>query len=182
MQDETLVALGEDYPELRESVRKICARYPGTYWSGLEEKEAYPTAFINELTEAGFLGALIPEEYGGSGLPLRAAAVILEEINASGCVASSWRSRARSACSVSACELTETYSPAAIDSAPAKRPATPAISTSWRAAFAAATPTTRLAVETMPSLAPSTAARSHPIRSLRCHSRCAMGQLCLDYP
>ena len=88
MPDETLVALGEDYPELRDSVRKICAQYPGTYWSGLEEKEAYPTEFINELTQAGFLGALIPEEYGGSGLPLRAAAVILEEINASGCVAS----------------------------------------------------------------------------------------------
>ena len=51
-------------------------------------KEAYPTEFVNELTQAGFLGALIPEEYGGSGLPLRAAAVILEEINASGCVAS----------------------------------------------------------------------------------------------
>ncbi|HVY15218.1 MAG TPA: acyl-CoA dehydrogenase family protein [Rhodopila sp.] len=88
MSEETVVALGEDYPELRESVRRICARYPGTYWSGLEEKEAYPTEFVGELTEAGFLGALIPEEYGGSGLPLRAAAVILEEINANGCVAS----------------------------------------------------------------------------------------------
>src|SRR5580658_4752819 len=88
MPDETVVAIGEDYPELRESVRRICARYPGTYWSGLEDKEAYPTEFITELTEAGFLGALIPEEYGGSGLPVRAAAVILEEINASGCTAS----------------------------------------------------------------------------------------------
>jgi len=88
MSEETYVALGEDYPELRESVRRICARYPGTYWAELEEKEAYPTQFVDELTTAGFLGALIPEEYGGSGLPLRAAAVILEEINASGCVAS----------------------------------------------------------------------------------------------
>src|ERR1700710_1055269 len=88
MSDETFVALGEDYPELRDSVRRICASYPGTYWSALEEKEAYPTEFVDELTRAGFLGALIPEEYGGSGLPLRAAAVILEEINASGCVAS----------------------------------------------------------------------------------------------
>jgi len=86
--DETLVAIGEDYPELRLSVRRICARYPGSYWSELEDQQAYPTAFVNELTEAGFLGALIPEEYGGSGLPVRAAAVILEEINASGCVAS----------------------------------------------------------------------------------------------
>jgi acyl-CoA dehydrogenase len=88
MSDATVVTLGEDYPELRESVRRICSRYPGTYWNALEDKEAYPTEFVNELTEAGFLGALIPEEYGGSGLPVRAAAVILEEINASGCVAS----------------------------------------------------------------------------------------------
>jgi len=88
MSDETMVAIGEDYPELRESVRKICARYPGSYWNALEDKEAYPAEFIDELTAAGFLGALIPEEYGGSGLPVRAAAVILEEINASGCTAS----------------------------------------------------------------------------------------------
>ena len=88
MSDETMVALGEDFPELRDSVRRICAKYPGTYWAGLEDEQAYPTAFIEELTAAGFLGALVPEEYGGSGLPLRAAAVILEEINASGCVAS----------------------------------------------------------------------------------------------
>ena len=85
---EPMVALGQDYPELREAVRRICARYPGAYWRGLEDRAAYPTEFIAELTEAGFLAALIPEEYGGSGLPLRAAAVILEEINASGCVAS----------------------------------------------------------------------------------------------
>ncbi len=88
MSEETFVALGEDFPELRESVRRICVRYPGSYWSGLEEQEAYPTAFVDELTHAGFLAALIPEEYGGSGLPLRAAAIVLEEINASGCVAS----------------------------------------------------------------------------------------------
>ncbi|MGH7030774.1 MAG: acyl-CoA dehydrogenase family protein, partial [Stellaceae bacterium] len=84
----TMVALGEDYPELRESIRKICEGYPGEYWRRLEAEQAYPTAFIAELTEAGFLASLIPEEYGGSGLPLRAAAVILEEINASGCTAS----------------------------------------------------------------------------------------------
>ncbi len=84
----TMVALGEDYPELRESVRKICERYPGAYWRKLEAEQAYPTEFINELTQGGFLASLIPEEYGGSGLPLRAAAVILEQINASGCTAS----------------------------------------------------------------------------------------------
>jgi acyl-CoA dehydrogenase len=88
MTEETMMAIGEDYPELRQSVRKLCEKYPGSYWSALEDEQAYPTAFINELTEAGFLGALIPEEYGGSGMPLRAAAVILEEINACGCNAS----------------------------------------------------------------------------------------------
>lgn len=80
--------IGEDYPELREAVRRLCADFPGTYWRGLESTEAYPSAFIDALTQAGFLAALIPEQYGGSGLPLRAAAVILEEINAAGCVAS----------------------------------------------------------------------------------------------
>jgi acyl-CoA dehydrogenase len=80
-----MLALGEDYPELRESIRKICEGYPGSYWRQLEDEQAYPTAFVKELTEGGFLASLIPEEYGGSGLPLRAAAVILEEINASGC-------------------------------------------------------------------------------------------------
>src|SRR2546421_7092938 len=85
--DAVMLALGEDYPELRESVRKICEKYPGAYWRKLEDEQAYPTEFIAELTEGGFLASLIPEEYGGSGLPLRAAAVILEEINASGCTA-----------------------------------------------------------------------------------------------
>ncbi len=84
----TTLEIGEDYPELRHSVRRICERYPGAYWRKLEDAQAYPTEFVNELTAAGFLGALIPEEFGGSGLPVRAAAVILEEINASGCVAS----------------------------------------------------------------------------------------------
>src|SRR5829696_6254128 len=86
--DAVMLALGEDYPELRESVRKICEKYPGAYWRGLEDAQEYPTQFVEELTGAGFLASLIPEEYGGSGMPLRAAAVILEEINASGCTAS----------------------------------------------------------------------------------------------
>lgn len=84
----TFVELGHDYAELRDSVRAHCARYPGSYWRTLEETSRYPTEFIAEMTRAGFFAALIPEEYGGSGLPLRAAAVILEEINASGCTAS----------------------------------------------------------------------------------------------
>ena len=79
------IEVGTDYPEIRESVRRVCADFPGAYWRKLEEDEAYPTDFVRALTEAGYLGALIPEEYGGSGMPLRAAAVILEEIHASGC-------------------------------------------------------------------------------------------------
>jgi acyl-CoA dehydrogenase len=76
--------LGEDYPEIRESVRRICADFPGAYWRDLDEREAYPSEFVKAMTEAGFLSALIPEEYGGAGLPLRAAGVVLEEIHASG--------------------------------------------------------------------------------------------------
>ncbi|HEY2629286.1 MAG TPA: acyl-CoA dehydrogenase family protein, partial [Usitatibacter sp.] len=83
----TTMALGEDYPEIRESVRAICKEFPGEYWRRLEDEQGYPDAFVNALTKAGYLAALIPEEYGGSGLPLRAAAAILEEIHASGCTA-----------------------------------------------------------------------------------------------
>jgi alkylation response protein AidB-like acyl-CoA dehydrogenase len=81
------VPLGEDYPEIRESVRRICQDFPGEYWRDLDERRGYPDAFVKALTEAGYLSVLIPEEYGGSGLPLRAASVILEEIHAAGCSA-----------------------------------------------------------------------------------------------
>lgn len=77
--------LGDDFPEIRASVRKICGGFAGAYWRELEVKQAYPTEFVKALTDAGYLAALIPEEYGGAGLPLRAAAVILEEIHAAGC-------------------------------------------------------------------------------------------------
>ncbi|AEG92508.1 acyl-CoA dehydrogenase family protein [Ramlibacter tataouinensis] len=77
--------LGEDHADIREAVRRVCAGFPQEYWRGLEDGEKYPTGFIDALTEAGFLAALIPEQYGGSGLPLRAAAVIMEEICAAGC-------------------------------------------------------------------------------------------------
>ncbi len=77
--------LGEDFAEIREAVRRICAGFPGAYWREREAREEYPEAFVRALTEAGYLGALIPERYGGAGLPLRAAAVILEEIHAAGC-------------------------------------------------------------------------------------------------
>lgn len=79
------IPLGNDYPEIREGIRRICANFPGSYWQDLDERRAYPDAFVKALTEAGYLSVLIPEEYGGAGLPLRAASVILEEIHASGC-------------------------------------------------------------------------------------------------
>jgi alkylation response protein AidB-like acyl-CoA dehydrogenase len=74
----------ETHPEIREAVRKLCARFDGAYWRGLDRERAYPTEFVQALTEAGFLAVLIPEEYGGSGLPLGAAAAALEEIHRSG--------------------------------------------------------------------------------------------------
>ena len=75
----------ETHAEIREEVRKLCARFPGEYWRELDARRGYPTEFVQALTEAGWLGALIPEEYGGSGLPLSAGAAILEEIHAAGC-------------------------------------------------------------------------------------------------
>ncbi len=76
---------GQDpHAEIREEVRKLCSRFPGEYWRELDRERGYPTAFVNALTEAGYLGALIPEEFGGAGLPLSAAAAILEEIHAAG--------------------------------------------------------------------------------------------------
>ncbi len=85
MTDVVHIEAGLDFAEIRDSVRRVCADFPGAYWRKLEETDAYPSAFVQAVTEAGFLSALIPEEYGGSGMPLRAAAVILEEIHASGC-------------------------------------------------------------------------------------------------
>ena len=80
----THMVLGEDFPEIREAVGRNCKNFPGEYWRELDAERAYPSAFVNALTEAGFLGCLIPEEYGGTGLSLRAAAVILETVHASG--------------------------------------------------------------------------------------------------
>jgi acyl-CoA dehydrogenase len=81
------VPLGRDYPEIRDGVRAICAKYPGKYWRDLEDTDAYADDFVAELSASGYLAALIPEEYGGAGLPIRAGAAILEEIHASGCSA-----------------------------------------------------------------------------------------------
>ena len=76
---------GQSFPEVREGVRKLVARFPGPYWQALDRERKYPTEFVTALTEAGWLSVLIPEEYGGSGLGLTAAAAVLEEIHRSGC-------------------------------------------------------------------------------------------------
>ena len=73
------------HPEIRESVRRLCAEFPGSYWQALDRDRIYPTDFVRTLTEAGFLSVLVPEEYGGAGLGLSAATAILEEIHRSGC-------------------------------------------------------------------------------------------------
>src|SRR5919204_5149965 len=75
----------EEIASIRASVRALCAGFPGEYWRKLDRERAYPTEFVAALTKAGFLAALIPEEYGGSGLPMSAAVAIMEEIQASGC-------------------------------------------------------------------------------------------------
>jgi len=74
-----------DHPEIRASVVRLCEQFPGEYWRECDRQQAYPSKFVQALTEAGFLGALIPEEYGGSGLPMSAACAILEEIHRNGC-------------------------------------------------------------------------------------------------
>src|SRR5436305_11552959 len=76
-------AVSEELTEIRAAVRELCAGFPGAYWRELEP-DRYPEQFVQALTEHGWLAALIPEEYGGAGLGLTAASVILEEVNASG--------------------------------------------------------------------------------------------------
>jgi acyl-CoA dehydrogenase len=78
------VARAELYEGLRQGVREVCAKYPDSYWRELDAKREYPEEFVKAMTEAGYLGALIPGEYGGLGLGLAETSVILEEINRSG--------------------------------------------------------------------------------------------------
>ena len=75
----------EDLDEIRRAVSAVCSDFPGEYWREKDRERAYPAEFVDAITRAGFLAALIPEEYGGSGLKLDSAAVIMEEIQASGC-------------------------------------------------------------------------------------------------
>ncbi len=78
MENETLT-------QIRQTVQQLCADFPGPYWQEKDRERAYPAEFVNALTEAGLLSSLIPEEYGGAGLPLSIASAILEEIHAQGC-------------------------------------------------------------------------------------------------
>ena len=82
--DHPMSALGPN-AEIRDAVRRLCAEFPGEYWRRLDAERAYPTEFVTALTEAGYLAVLIPEEYGGAGLGVRAAADILETIQEAGC-------------------------------------------------------------------------------------------------
>jgi alkylation response protein AidB-like acyl-CoA dehydrogenase len=75
----------EELTQIRDGVRALCARFPGEYWREKDRTRTYPGEFVRALTEAGYLGCLIPEEYGGSGLGLAAAAAILEEVHGAGC-------------------------------------------------------------------------------------------------
>ncbi|MCB1686871.1 MAG: acyl-CoA/acyl-ACP dehydrogenase [Halioglobus sp.] len=79
------MATPEQYQDIRDAVTKLCAQFPGEYWQGLEKEGDYPTDFVRALTESGYLSILIPEEYGGAGLPLSVACAVLEEIQRSGC-------------------------------------------------------------------------------------------------
>jgi acyl-CoA dehydrogenase len=85
MNDPAAHEASADIAAIREAVRALCAGFPGEYWRELDRERAYPTRFVRALTDAGFLAALIPEEFGGSGLTMRAATAIMEEIQASGC-------------------------------------------------------------------------------------------------
>ena len=75
----------DPYSDIREAVARLCSGFPGDYWRRLDREMAYPTDFVKALTAAGWLAMLIPEAYGGAGLPLTAAAAVLEEIHRAGC-------------------------------------------------------------------------------------------------
>src|SRR5258705_12117575 len=79
-----LKAASDRYPDLRDAVRALCSQFPDEYHRKLDEQRAYPESFVDALTTAGWLAAMIPSEYGGSGLGLPETSVVIEEINRSG--------------------------------------------------------------------------------------------------
>ena len=76
--------MADQHQDLRDAIRQLCARYPGEYWRELDARQGYPEEFVTALTRAGWLSVLIPPQYGGSGLGIREASVVLEEVNRSG--------------------------------------------------------------------------------------------------
>ena len=83
--DALAIPLDPGWSEIRDGVRHICNEFPNAYWVKLDHDSAYPTEFVAALTKAGYLGALIPEDYGGAGLPLSAGCAILETVHETGC-------------------------------------------------------------------------------------------------
>ena len=83
--DALAIPLDPGWSEIRDGVRHICDEFPNAYWVKLDHDSAYPTEFVEALTKAGYLGALIPEDYGGAGLPLSAGCAILETVHETGC-------------------------------------------------------------------------------------------------
>src|SRR5690349_6584069 len=79
-----MISPADSHQDLREAIRDLCAQFPSEYFREIDEARGYPEAFVDALTKAGWLAALIPQEYGGSGLGLTEASVIMEEINRSG--------------------------------------------------------------------------------------------------
>ena len=98
IQVENSVSNDEMITEVRDSVAKLCGDFQGDYWRKLDREQGYPTEFVKALTDAGFLGALIPEEYGGVGLGMVAASVILEEIHHQGCNAAACHAQMYTIC------------------------------------------------------------------------------------
>ena len=85
----------ENFPEIRDAVRSLCAGFPGEYWREKDRKKVYPLEFVEALTESGFLAVLIPEVFGGSELGISESAAILEEIHKSGCNGAACHARSR---------------------------------------------------------------------------------------
>jgi alkylation response protein AidB-like acyl-CoA dehydrogenase len=90
------------HPEIRDAVRALCLKFDGAYWRKLDRERGYPTEFVKALTEAGWLATLIPEEYGGAGLGISAAAAVLEEVQRAGCNGATRRCTRWAPCCVTA--------------------------------------------------------------------------------
>jgi acyl-CoA dehydrogenase len=88
--------LSQEQVQIRDEIRKVCREFPDAYWREIDGKKEYPETFVRKLSELGWLAALIPEEYGGTGLGITEASIILEEINRSGGVATACHAQRKS--------------------------------------------------------------------------------------